>query len=854
MEQKNNRQDSPSSVPQNHSSSGKISRLLSSWRAWLMLLVLLAGLAIAAFIAHVQLLIPNTPSTEDLLEARAAQPSILLAADGTLLTTFSRVQQKRVDLAQMSPYVTQALIATEDHRFYEHDGIDVGRTIAAIFHTAGGDPQGGSTITQQLARNLFPDDIGRLRTLDRKLKEIITALNIERAYSKNQILETYLNTAPFLYNVVGIDMAARTYFDKPASQLDVLESATLIGMLKGTSYYNPIINPERAQKRRNVVLSQMVKRNMLSATAYQALQDKPLRVKLTRQPDLPSPAPHFVAHLRKWLTEWAEQNDYNLYTDGLIIHSTLDNALQRAATKAVERQANVLQDIADVEWGKRSPRLLSHAPSAYVGMRKNVEPFKYFWNEYPDLEQAFVRDTPEYRKAIAAGRSSAAALATLQSDANFMTRLRRAKTRLEAGFVAMDPSSGAIQAWVGSRDFERDQFDHVAQAERQPGSTFKPIVYGAALEQGLHPHRAYWDGPVEIRSADGSIWRPTDMSGVSGRPMSMREGLIYSKNSITAQVMQDAGISNIISLAEAVGINQSKLDAVPSLSLGTSPVTLLEMVTAYATIARTGQYREPVFIERITDRSGKLLAKFGTQSRRAMSEESAVELIDMMRGAVKQGTGQAVTTRFGIVADIAGKTGTTQNNTDGWFILMHPNLVAGTWVGFNDARVTMRSDYWGQGGHNALLVVGDFFRDALKSKLINVKAQFPRPKRMPLMTRADTPRKDWVHQRESTATQEQPAPGTGMIIRRDGTSVFIGDAQGDQMFGRHDNRTPSQTTDELDRIMSGMGRDPATGASLGGGNGLTVEVIPRQQQQEMSGYGSAGQSDMGTLESPESFR
>ncbi|MDB5728849.1 MAG: penicillin-binding protein, partial [Noviherbaspirillum sp.] len=611
---------------------------------------------------YVASIIPDTPSIDDLREARSAEPSVLLSAGGNQLAVFSQGQQQRVDLSMVSTSVIRALIATEDHRFYDHRGIDPGRTISAIFHTVGGAAQGGSTITQQLVRNLFPEEIGRSRTIERKLREIITAIKIEQTYSKDEILETYLNSVPFLYNVLGIEMAARTYYDKSALELDVLESATLIGMLKGTSYYNPVLNPERARKRRNVVLGQMVKHDMLTQAEFETLRDKPLQVQLNRPPDpLAGPAPHFAGHLRKILVQWAEENDYNLYTDGLIIHSTIDDRLQEAAAKAVERQAQVLQNIADVEWGQQSERVASYAPAAYASLRKKVEPFRHFWNERPELLHAFIRETPAYKKAVAAGQPEANVLARLKSDSKFMAQLRAAKTRLEAGFVAIDPTTGEVKAWVGSREFNRDQFDHVAQAERQPGSTFKPLVYGAALEQGMRPDKAYQDGPVEIRIADGGVWRPTDVSGSSGLPMSMREGLIQSKNTITAQVMRDTGIPSIVRLAKAVGVTQSKLDPVPSLSLGTSPVTLLEMVSAYSTIADSGQYRKPLMIRRITDRAGTVLAEFGpADGQPAMSKNTAVELIDMMRGAVTRGTGQMVKTQFGIFADIAGKTGTTQ--------------------------------------------------------------------------------------------------------------------------------------------------------------------------------------------------
>ncbi|WP_242490024.1 penicillin-binding protein 1A [Noviherbaspirillum cavernae] len=762
------------------------------------LLLIIAG-AVVGVRAWIEPIAASTPNIDDLLDARIAEPSLLYSADGTLLATYSQGRQERVALSQVSPYVLQALIATEDHRFYEHRGIDIGRTAAAILHTVNGDAQGGSTLTQQLARNMFPDEIGRARTIDRKVREMMTALKIEDVYSKQQILETYLNTVPFLYNVVGIEMAARTYYDKSAADLNVMESATLIGMLKGTSYYNPVINPGRAMKRRNVVLQQMIKHGVISDADYEAMRDQPLQVKLNLQADPIGIAPHFAAHLRKWLAEWSGKHGYNLHTDGLIVHSTIDDRLQQAATEAVARQTQVLQDIADVEWAQSSARVASHSPAAYAALRKRVEPFRHFWSERRELLEVFVRDTPEFRKAVAAGQREADVLARLKSNAAFMERVRTAKSRLEAGFVAIDPGSGEIKAWVGSRDFERDQFDHVGQAMRQPGSTFKPIVYGAALEFGLSPERAYEDGPVQIRAGDGSVWRPTDMSGWSGRMMSLREGLIHSRNGITAQVMRDIGVPNIVDFARAAGVRQSRLDPVPSLALGTSSVTLLEMVSAYTTIARVGEYRTPLMIRRITDRHGRVLAEFRPPGQRAMSEQTALELIDMLRGAVSSGTGQAIRNQFGISADVAGKTGTTQNNTDGWFILMHPGLVAGAWVGFNDSRVTMRSDYWGQGGHNAVLLVGDFFRGTLKDKLIDAKARFPMPDRTPQFVHGSDA---WMEQFAVNGGPLQA--GYGVITGPGGETVVTVGPDGVESIGR---QAAPADIDDLGRLtITGIAR------------------------------------------------
>jgi penicillin-binding protein 1A len=695
---------------------------------------------VALLLAYLVCLIPLTPGIDDLKQARVAKSTVILSADGKELGSFEQGLQERVKLSQISPFVISALIATEDHRFYEHHGVDFTRLGGALLASIKGDTQGGSTITQQLARNMFPEEIGRARSLNRKLKELITAFKIENTYSKTEILEAYLNTVPFLYNAYGIEMAARTYFSKPAAQLDVLESATLVGMLKGTNFYNPVTNPERSLQRRNVVLAQMQKHGAFPEQRYRALAKRPLRVHFARQPEKSGKDNHFTAYVRKWLLDWADQNDYNLQLDGLVVQTTLDSSLQDAATRAVERQANALQAVADVEWARAE---LPNATSTglYSDLHDNVPAFDYYWRTHGEVLDAFVRESSAYRKAVDEGEAPAAAIKRLKADRAFMARLKTGKTRLEAGFVAINPLTGEVKAWVGSRDFQKEQYDHVAQAARQPGSTFKPIVYAAALERGLTPDHPYMDAVMNIKAADGTIWRPTDMSGTTGRQMTMRDGLVYSKNTITAQVMQDVGLPPIVKLARDLGIRQSKLSAVPSLALGTSPVTLLEMVGSYATIAAQGEYRKPLLVKRILDRDGNVLAEFGLDApEHALSAPVAATLIDMLRGVLNRGTGTAVRYRFGITGDVAGKTGTTQNNADGWFIMMHPNLVAGAWVGFNDTRVTMRSSYWGQGGHNAILLVGDFFKTALDSGKLDPAALFPGGRQPePVRQHADEP-------------------------------------------------------------------------------------------------------------------
>ena len=614
----------------------------------------LAALALPALMAaYVLVLIPFTPGVGDLRRTKSATPSVVMSADGVVLAEFTRSDRLWVPLEKVAPSVVEALIATEDRRFYDHHGIDFRRTAGALLSTLTGHLQGGSTITQQLARNLYPDEIGREVSLTRKIREAITAVKIEALYTKHEILETYLNTVPFLFNAFGIEMAARTYFDKSADRLDVVEAATLIGMLKATSALNPVRHPERALERRNLVLSQMVEQGALTQAQFDKLSRRPLGLRFERQAVPPTPVPHIVRHLRDWLVEWAGQRHYY---DGLVVHTTIDSRLQNAANKAVAQHMAQLQRYADRE-----------------------------------------------------------------------RRRARQRSVLQAGFVALDPRSGHVRAWVGSRDFATEEFDHVSQARRQPGSAFKPFVYAAAFTAGVRPTMTIVDQPAKIPLEGGGYWEPRDMSPPSFRAMTLHNALVYSKNTITAQLAQHVGINRVVNLAWAMGVRQSSLEAVPALALGTSPVTLREMVAAYGTIANGGHFVEPTIVTRIEDRDGRVLAEFAPQREvvPALPRAQALELVHAMRGVVIEGTGSAIRKRYKITADVAGKTGTTQKNTDGWFIMMHPELVAGARVGFNKVE-TMGA--WGAGSRSALPMVGEVFRQALKNEWRDPAAEFGMPR------------------------------------------------------------------------------------------------------------------------------
>ena len=603
----------------------------------------------ALMLLYVLVLIPFTPGVGDLRRAKSAVPSVVMSSDGVVLAEFKRVDRQWVPLEKIAPSVIDALISTEDHRFYDHHGIDVRRTVAALLSTLTGELQGGSTLTQQLARNLYSDEIGRKITLTRKIREAITALKIEAVYTKREILETYLNTVPFLFNAFGIEMAARTYFDESAASLDVLQAATLVGMLKATGALNPVRHPERALERRNVVLGQMAKHGKLTPAQLALLTKRPLRLDFERQPVPPSSVPHIVRHLREWLIDWAGKHHYY---DGLVVRTTIDSRLQAAANRAVARQMAHLDRLAG------RPR------------RRGEE-----------------------------------------------------SITLQAGFMAMDPRNGHVRAWVGSRDFATEEFDHVSQARRQPGSAFKPFVYAAAFTAGVRSTMTLIDGDVEIPLEGGGVWKPTDASGPSNQPMTLHDGLVYSKNTITAQVVYLAGVKRVMNLAWAMGVRESKLEPVPSLALGTSPVTLREMVGAYSSILNDGRFVEPMIVSRIEDREGRVLGEFDPERDPvpALGRDAALELLNAMRGVIDKGTGRAIRRTYGITANVAGKTGTTQENHDAWFIMMHPQLVAGARVGFNEKR---NMGDWGTGARTALPIVGEVFREALRNRWIDPRADF----------------------------------------------------------------------------------------------------------------------------------
>ena len=706
--------------------------------------IVLAGCL--GILGYMVILARDLPSLDQIENPKFDLATVAYTADGVELARYGLQNRSWVYYDQISEHVINALVAVEDHRFAAHWGMDLFRTFSAATQSLlnkFGLPfqrQGGSTITQQLARNLFNDQIGFEVSVTRKLKEMVTAIRLEYKYAKPEIIEMYLNTVPFLHNAYGIEAASRTYFNKSSRELNELESAALIGMLKGTARYNPHHNPENSRVRRNIVLRRMVALNKLDREFYEAHRDS-LTATSFRDADVTrSLAPYYAEQVRQWLTRWGRDNDIDVYSTGLTVLTTLDSRLQSKAQLAVSHTLDGLQAVVDCEWSAASsPRLrFGEDIPRYLEDDCHLDPknrFAWFWERNPDLLDQLVRESRRFRTLVEDGVSREEALQQLTGDPAFMDSLKTSKSRLETGFVAIDPASRHVKAWVGGRDLALDWYDHVSVARRQPGSTFKPFVYAVAIKGGYSPNDEIYTDAL-FRYVDpftGDVWSPKNSGGaVTGELMPLREGLSRSLNTVTGQLIIDVKPENVVDLATDMGIN-SPLEAVPSLALGTSDVSLLEMTNAYTTLATLGQQAKHVMVTRIEDRYGNVLyAPEGNVPKDVLNEADAATVIDMMRDVVNQpyGTGGRIRWQYNQHGyDFAGKTGTTQQGADGWFILLHKELVIGAWVGFNDRRITFRSSFWGQGGHNALFVVGDFLTRINEEPATGLSAgeRFPDP-------------------------------------------------------------------------------------------------------------------------------
>ena len=638
------------------------------------------------------------------LAAELPTKSYIYAADGAQLAEIGLENRIWVALSEVSPHVITALLATEDRRFFQHDGVDYRRLAQAGWFSITGDERGGaSTLTMQLVKNVYPE-IAQLPRKDRKVRELLMAQRIEKVYTKRELLELYLNKMSFGRGAFGIEAAAETYFSTTAKELDMLQSALLIGLLKGPSLYDPVQNPERALGRRRTVLLSMVAHEKISQSVADRLAAEPLALKMAPRQVLSATAPHFTEHVRREMEAWGRANGYDIYHDGLRVYTTIDPYMQRMAQRVVDRRMEELQNIAGQDW-------------ASGGV-----PFAAFWQQNRRFEEQQLQRSQRFRSMRAIGMSAGTASWQLRQNPVFMDSLHQASTRLETGLVAMDPYTGQVKAWVGSRDYDVDQYDKVGAALRQPGSTFKPILYAAALESGYTPHHLAEDVIQTYHIPPRyDTWRPTNSGGgATGQIYTLRQSLAKSKNTVSARLVQQVGPRKVVDLARRMGIESDLLE-VPSIALGTSEVTLQEMVSAYGTFVAEGMHYKPQVVTRIEDADGNIIADFNPIGTRAMASQHAFTIVDMLLDVTKPGgTGSGLASRYPIQGEWTGKTGTTQDNTDGWFVAIHPELVTGAWVGFNQPAVRFRSNYYGQGAHNAGEVVADFLRSAVRDPMSGI--------------------------------------------------------------------------------------------------------------------------------------
>ena len=626
-----------------------------------------------------------------------------------------------------------ALIATEDIRFRSHSGIDVKSLVRAILGAFFGDGQtgGASTITQQLSKMLFTKTpASGLERIKQKLKEWVISAKLERRYTKEEILLMYLNRFDWVNNAVGIKSAARVYFNKKTQNLNVQESAMLVGMLKNPSLFNPNRRLELTKKRRDVVLSQMRKYSFINDTLYDSLVKTPIVLDFKKASHNEGLAPYFREYLREKMKKWcstkmkADGSRYNLYTDGLRIYTTIDSRLQKFAEEAVETHISSLQNDFYNHW-----KGYTNAPFPKDFEQEQIDAI---------VDQSMKRSV-RYKRLKSQGKSikeirkifdkrTEMKLFSWQGKIDTILSPRDSliysKFFLHSGLMSMEPSTGFVKAYVGGINYENFQYDHVTSGKRQVGSTFKPFLYSLAIQEGYSPCYQVPNVPVVFDKYKWRLekdWSPRNSGGedLEGLTLTLKYGLANSINTVTAYIMKQFGPHAVVDLARKIGI-KSKILAVPSLCLGTFDLSVYEMVGAYSTFSNKGVWVEPIFVTKIEDKNGVLLEKFIPESNEAMSEKTADVMVRLLQGVVdgvysptankKSGTGVRLRFKYGFKNEIGGKTGTTQNHSDGWFMGITPNLVTGVWTGCEDRSVHFRDITTGQGANMALPIFAEYMQ------------------------------------------------------------------------------------------------------------------------------------------------
>ncbi|MDP2540160.1 penicillin-binding protein [Tenacibaculum discolor] len=688
------------------------------------------------------------PTFEELENPENNLATEIISSDGKTLGKYAVENRTPIKYKDIPESMVKALVATEDERFYEHSGIDFRGTARAILKPGSG---GASTITQQLAKMLFTKKASRniFKRVLQKVKEWVVAVKLERQYTKEEIITMYLNKYDFLNQAVGVRSAARIYFGKEPKELDVEESAMLVGMLKNSSLFNPLRRKEMVKQRRNVVLKQMNRSEFITQQQKDSLQKLGLGLNINREGHSDGLATYFREHLRSILKEWVKEHlkpngeEYNIYRDGLKIYTTIDSRMQKYAEEAVYEHMANLQTYFDKEQ-KRN---------------KNAPFYDINKKEIEKIIRRAKQNSDRYKRMKAAGKSEKEIdkVFNTATDMRIFTwkgerdtvmtpydSIRHYKYFLRSGLVSIEPQTGHIKAWVGGINHRYFKYDAVEQQKRQVGSTFKPFVYATAINQlKMSPCDKLPNTPYTIPKEKYGMpedWTPKNAGGKYGGELTLKEALAKSINVITAQLIDKVSPINVVRLAESSGIT-SKLEANPSIALGAIDLSLLEMVSAYSTFANKGLRVSPLMITRIEDKNGTVLEEFVPETKEVLSEESAYVILDLMQGVTKLGSGARLRSTWTSAGDaatgfpykftnpIAGKTGTTQNQSDGWFMGIVPNLVTGVWTGGEDRATHFAGLKYGQGATMSLPTWAIFMRKCYEDKTLEVsKESFEKPK------------------------------------------------------------------------------------------------------------------------------
>ena len=712
------------------------------------------------------------PTFEELENPQNNLATEIISSDGKTLGKYAYENRTPIKFKELPENLVLALIATEDERFYEHSGIDLRSLARAISKFGKGG--GASTITQQLAKNLFTKraSVNTAKRILQKIKEWVVSIKLERQYTKQEIIAMYLNNYDFLNQAVGIRSAARIYFGKEPNELKTEESAMLVGMLKNSSYFNPLRRKKLVHQRRNVVLKQMEKNAFLTTQEKDSLQKLPLEINYTPESHSDGYATYFREYLREYLKQWVKTNpkangeEYNIYADGLKVYVTIDSRMQKYAEEAVKEHVSNLQSYFNTEQkSNKTAPFYDLEPEQIEMILTRAKKNSDRWREMKRL------GTPEKEIEASFLRKTKMKIFTWKGDRDTLMTpadsIKYYKYFLHSGLMSMEPQTGHIKAWVGGINNKHFKYDHVEQGKRQVGSTFKPFVYATAINQlKLSPCDTY---PISLytipkgKYGNMKAWTPENSgsnpySRYKGE-LSLKDGLANSVNTMSARLIDMVGPQNVSRLAKAsLGITRT-IPETPAIALGTVELSLYEMVSAYAMFANKGLRVEPMIITRIEDKNGTVLTQFTPKTQEILSEESAYVVLDLLKGVTTAGSGVRLRTSYarpdyvtgypyGFDNPIAGKTGTTQNHTDGWFMGVVPNLATGVWTGGEDNAIHFEGIGKGQGASMSLPTWAIFMRKCYEDPTLNIsKEDFEKPEN-PISIRLDCAEKDPLKEKE----------------------------------------------------------------------------------------------------------